>query len=140
MQKVLSLVLGGLMALLGATVAHGATAEFSWLPNQDDVTQGYEIYCDRESLAGGGSHELWKQAPMDNIEADGRVHFVWEDFPERETFYCVCVAKGVSEGQMMTSDFSNELEVLMVPEPVQPGVPKIFMFEGTFSGTITPVN
>lgn len=124
--------------LLFAGNVFAADVEFSWLQNQDNITQEYEIYCDLESLGGGDGHALWKVAPMDN-EIDGRVHYVWQDFPERETYYCVCVAKGISEGQMMVSDYSNELEVLITPAPVQPGTPQEIQFEIVIQGTITPV-
>ena len=121
MKKIIGMVLGLLMV---ATAATAGTAKFSWLPNEDDITQSYEIYCDDESLAGGGSHSLWKVAAMDNIE-EGRVVYTWNDFPEGTTYYCVCVAKGVSQGQMMTSDYSDEVVVLLdTPDPVQPGTPQ----------------
>ena len=125
----LSIILLSIFTILFLTlivlpaVVQAGTAKFHWLPNQDDVTTGYEIYCDLESQGGDDGHSLWKAAPMDNI-IDGRVYYIWENFPERDTYYCVCVAKGISEGQVVTSGFSNEVEVLLTPEPQIPGVPQ----------------
>ena len=126
------------LVLLIASPSFGAgVAKFSWIPNQDGITTVYEIYCSTQSVAelAEEPHELWRSAPMDNI-IDSRVHYVWDDFPMNTRHYCVAIGKGMSEGVNVTSDFSNEIDFIITPDPVDPGIPQGLRVDVTVSVNI----
>jgi len=118
--------------------AKANTAGFSWLPNQDNITDEYVIYCSTKTVEEleEETHELFRVAPMDNI-VDGRVQYRWEDFPANVRYNCVCVARGEVEGTMMTSDFSDEINFILKQNP---DTVQSYRFDGVFTGTLTPID
>lgn len=121
------LVLLAALSMVGLAVAvsEAGTVRFSWLPNEDEITSEYNIYCDQKTVAelDGQSHELWTTVTEEYLTEDGRITYNWEGLPEELTYHCVFVGIGLYEGKRVSSPFSPEVSFFIDTPPV-PDIPR----------------
>lgn len=114
----------GFVLVAGIAISYAGTVRFSILPNEDQITSEYNIYCDQKTVAelDGQSHELWTTF-TEELMIEGRVVYDWEGLPEELTYYCVFVGVGLYEGKRVSSPFSPEVSFLIDTPPV-PDIPR----------------